>query len=110
MKSVSVQRLERNVSWSGDALDAFCKKHGIARLAVFGSATRDGFTTSSDVDVLVSFKPGRTPGLFDLVRMERELSSTVFNGKAIDLRTPDDLSRYFRSEVLANAVYLHDEG
>ena len=82
-------------------LAVFCRKHKISRLALFGSVLSDSFRTGSDVDVLVEFQPGSIPGLFGIARMERELS-TIF-GREVDLRTPEDLSRYFRQSVLAEA-------
>ena len=79
----------------------FCRKHKISRLALFGSVLSERFQTESDVDVLVEFLPGSTPGLFGMALMEKELS-TIF-GRKVDLRTPEDLSRYFRQSVLAEA-------
>jgi hypothetical protein len=52
--------------------------------------------------MLVEFEPGRVPGFFRLFDLEKELSS-LFNGRKLDLRTPEDLSRYFREEVIAKA-------
>ena len=80
----------------------FCREHHIRRLALFGSVLRDDFSPESDIDVLVDFEEGHVPGLFGLVRLERELSD-VFGGRKIDLRTPEDISRYFRKNVLAEA-------
>ena len=83
-------------------LAAFCQTHGIRRLAIFGSALRSDFGPASDVDVLVEFAPGHTPGLLGMAGMEIELS-VLFGGRKVDLRTPGDLSRYFRQEVLDTA-------
>ncbi len=83
-------------------LAAFCRANGIVRLAVFGSALRKDFGPDSDIDVLVEFDPDRIPGLLGLAGMEIELS-TFFGGRKVDLRTPEDLSRYFRQEVLDTA-------
>ncbi|MCK4624798.1 MAG: nucleotidyltransferase family protein [Phycisphaerae bacterium] len=80
----------------------FCREHHIRRLALFGSVLRDDFSPESDIDVLVDFEKGHVPGLFGLARLERELSD-VFGGRKIDLRTPEDISRYFRANVLAEA-------
>ena len=80
----------------------FCREHHIRRLALFGSVLRDDFSPESDIDVLVDFEQGHVPGLFGLARLERELSD-VFGGRKIDLRTPEDISRYFRENVLAEA-------
>jgi predicted nucleotidyltransferase len=81
---------------------AFCRRHGIRRLAVFGSVLREDFGPDSDIDVLVEFEAGRVPGFFGLVELEEELSR-LLGGAKVDLRTPQDLSRYFRDEVMAGA-------
>ena len=81
-------------------IEAFCRKHHIRRLALFGSVLRDDFTDESDVDVLVEFEPGLTPGLA-FFSMQRELSEIL--GRQVDLNTPGFLSPYFRDEVLAEA-------
>lgn len=83
-------------------LAAFCQQHGIKRLAVFGSALRDDFGPDSDIDLLVEFEPNRVPGLLDIAGMEMSLSE-LFSGRKVDLRTAEDLSPYFRQEVLDRA-------
>ena len=80
----------------------FCKKNHIAKLSLFGSALRDNLQADSDIDFLVEFEPGKVPGLISYCRMERELSMILDNRK-VDLRTPQELSKYFREEVLAQA-------
>ena len=89
-----------NVAIDRVELAAFCPRHGIRRLAAFGSALRDDFGPHSDIDVLVEFEAGRTPGLA-FFAMQDELSRMF--GRVVDLRTPASLSRYFRDEVLAAA-------
>ena len=101
--------MNTKVSVSRGALAAFCREHGIRRLSVFGSALRDDFGSESDVDVLVEFVPGRTPGLLGVARMELQLSG-LFSGRKVDLRTPEDLSRYFRQDVLDAAEVQYAEG
>lgn len=91
------------------ALGEFCRRNHIRRLAVFGSALREDFRPDSDVDVLVEFDPMHTPGFLQLARMERELSP-FFGGRKVDLRTAEDLSRYFRDEVLATSEVVYREG
>ncbi len=78
-------------------------------MAVYGSALRSDFRPDSDVDILVEFEPNHVPGLLGIARMERELSG-LFGGRKIDLRTPEDLSRYFRRQVLDEAVVQYAEG
>ena len=87
----------------------FCRKHGIRRLSLFGSVLRSDFQSDSDVDVLVEFDSGYTPGMLGIVRLEKELTSIV-GGRKVDLRTPEDLSRYFRQEVLREAEVQYAQG
>ena len=96
------------VSVSTDALAAFCQEHGIWRLSVFGSVLREDFGPESDIDVLVEFEPDRTPGLFGISAMELELAE-LFSGRKVDLRTPEDLSPYFRQDVLDTAEVQYAE-
>jgi len=84
----------------------FCRRHHIRKLALFGSVLRNDFGPDSDVDVLVEFEPGQTPGLIRLAGMEIELS-TIF-GRKVDLRTPAEISRYFRERVLESAEVQYD--
>ena len=92
-----------------DQLTAFCQEHGIKRLAIFGSALREDFGPDSDVDVLVEFEPDRVPGLFGIAGMEIELSG-LFSGRKVDLRTPEDLSPYFRQDVVDTAEVQYAQG
>jgi len=87
----------------------FCKRHHIKRFAIYGSALRSDFSPESDIDVLVDFVPGHTPGFFKLFEMEGELSD-LFGGRKIDLRTPQDLSLYFRNRVIEGAEVQYVQG
>lgn len=85
--------------------DTFCRRNGIRHLKAFGSILGDrldDFDESSDLDMLVEFEPGKRVTLLDMARMERELGQLT--GFEVDLRTAEDLSRYFRREVLERAV------
>jgi hypothetical protein len=93
------------ISLPMDQIAEFCRKNDICRLALFGSVLRDDFRPDSDVDLLVEFAPGHTPGLFTLSRMQADLSDLI--GRNVDLRTPNELSRYFRDRVLAEAKLIH---
>ena len=88
---------------------SFCQEHYIRRLAVYGSALRSDFRPDSDIDILVEFETDHIPGLFGIVRMERELSA-LLDGRKVDLRTPEDLSRYFRQQVLDEAEMQYENG
>ena len=101
--------MNANVSVSQDRLAEFCRANGITRLAIFGSALREDFGPESDIDVLVEFAPDRAPGLLGMAGMEIDLSA-LFGGRKVDLRTPEDLSRYFRQEVLDMAEIQYAQG
>lgn len=90
------------------AVEAFCRKHGLRRLSLFGSVLRDDFRPDSDVDVLVEFRQGVRAGYLTIAAMERELSQLL--GRRVDLRTPAELSRYFRDDVLQAAEVRYAEG
>jgi predicted nucleotidyltransferase len=83
-------------------LEEFCQTNHIMRLAIFGSALHSDFNENSDIDILVEFEQDHIPGLLGIARMERELS-ILLGGRKVDLRTPEDLSRYFRQQVLEEA-------
>ena len=87
-----------------DQIAEFCQRNHIRRLALFGSVLRDDFRADSDVDVLVEFEDGHTPGL-DFFAMQDELSALLF--RKVDLNTPGFLSDYFRDEVLADAEDMY---
>ncbi len=91
-----------NVKVDKDLLAHFCRRNHITRLSFFGSVLRDDFDNDSDIDVLVEFQAEHVPGLLKLAQIERELSA-LFTNRKVDLRTSEDLSRYFRSEVVATA-------
>lgn len=86
----------------------FCRRHHIRRLSFFGSVISEHFTQDSDVDVLVEFEQGQVVGLLRLAGMEIELSGIL--GHKVDLRTPADLSRYFKDDVLSAAEVQYAEG
>ncbi|HUT94555.1 MAG TPA: nucleotidyltransferase family protein [Thermoguttaceae bacterium] len=87
-----------------ESISQFCRRHRIRRLSLFGSVLREDFTAQSDVDVLVEFQPGHTPGL-TFFRMQEELSELL--GRKVDLNTPGFLNRHFREEVLREAKVLY---
>jgi len=101
--------MKSGVNISKEKIINFCKKNHIKRLAFFGSVQRNDFNPESDVDILVEFEPGHTPGFFKLFDMEQELSS-VLNGRKVDIRTPDDLSRYFRDKIKEEAEIYYVQG
>ena len=91
-----------NIDVPTEKVADFCQRHGIRMLAFFGSVLRGDFRPDSDVDVLVEFEPGVSVGLIRLGSLQLELSSIL--GQRVDLRTPQDLSPYFRGDVVQSAL------
>jgi predicted nucleotidyltransferase len=88
-----------------DLITEFCRRNHIRKLSLLGSILREDFRPDSDIDVLVEFEPGHTPG-FGMVLIEDELSQLV--SRKVDLRTPQELSRYFRDQVVREAKVLYE--
>ncbi|HEV2854920.1 MAG TPA: nucleotidyltransferase family protein [Thermoanaerobaculia bacterium] len=88
-------------------LAEFCRRRHIRKLSLFGSTLHGDARPDSDVDLLVEFQPDSRVGLIQMARIERELSELI--GRKVDLRTPADLSRYFRDEVLREAEVQYEE-
>ncbi len=100
--------MKPNIDIPKEKIAEFCQRNHIRRLAFFGSALRADFRPDSDIDILIEFEPEHLPGFFGIARMERELS--ILLGRKADLRTPEDLSRYFRSEVMEEAEVQYAQG
>lgn len=104
-----MERLSQKIKVDKGRLGEFCRQRHITRLSFFGSVLRDDFASDSDVDVLVDFEEGHTPGFLRVAQIERELS-VLLDNRRVDLRTFQDLSRYFRKEVLAAAEVQYAQG
>jgi uncharacterized protein len=89
------------------ALASLCRRRHICRLSLFGSVLRGDAQPDSDVDLLVEFSREAKPSFFDLAEIEQELSA-LLAGRRVDLRTAEDLSRYFRDEVLREAEVQYE--
>jgi len=92
-----------------EGIVAFCRKHHIRKLSLFGSVLREDFHPESDVDVLAEFEPGQVPGFIRLYFLEEELSELLGNRK-VDLVTPKFLNSRIKSRVLAEAKVQYDQG
>src|ERR1700693_3749521 len=89
-------------------IDDLCRNNRIRRLSLFGSVLTDRFSVSSDIDVLVEFRPGTRVGFFRLAEIEEQLSQLLGGGR-VALRTPLDLSRHFRDQVVRDALVVYAE-
>ena len=81
-----------------------CRRHDVARLRIFGSASRGEATADSDIDLLVDFSSPK--GFFELIRLEDELEALF--GRPVDLVTEPGLSPYLREPILASASVVFD--
>lgn len=97
--------LKTNLEIPLNKIKRFCTKNHVRKLALFGSILTKRFRKSSDVDILVEFNAKHIPGLIGISRMEYELEEII--GRRVDLRTPNDLSPHFRTEVLTEAYQLY---
>jgi hypothetical protein len=100
--------IKTNIDIPHDIIAEFCQQNHIRRISLFGSVLRPDFSPDSDIDLLVEFEPEHIPGLIRMAGMEIELSEIL--GRKVDLRTPQDLSRYFRKEVMDSAEVEYAQG
>jgi uncharacterized protein len=101
--------MKGNIVLPKEKITDFCQRHHIRQLALFGSVLRNDFRPDSDVDVLVEFKPGYTPGFISLYDMEEELS-TFMEGRKVDLVTAKFLNHRMRDKVFSEAEVQYAEG
>ena len=94
-------RINIPINW----IESFCKNHHIVKLALFGSVLTNQFSEKSDIDILIEFDPNHVPGLFSFVEMKEELSTNL--GRDVDLRTPEDISKLFRNDVIQQAYLVY---
>ena len=97
----------RDIDLPLDAIRDFCASQPIHRLSLFGSTLHGDAGPDSDIDLLVEYLPDARVGLLALIGQQRELSEIV--GGAVDLRTPNDLSQYFRDDVVAEAWLIYEK-
>jgi len=98
----------RNIDLPCERLRDICVRRHIRRLSLFGSVLRNDFRADSDVDMLVEFEPGHTPG-FEFVEVEDELSS-LCGGRRVDLVNPKYLNRRLKDRVLSEAEVVYGQG
>jgi len=99
-------KTERTNNITREQIADFCRENQIRKFAFYGSILRDDFRPDSDIDVLVEFEPEQPIGLIEVAGMEIELSEMM--GRKVDLRTPEDLSKYFRDKVVAVAEVQYE--
>jgi uncharacterized protein len=102
VEEVTEVSMDARLPLDAATLARFCERHYICRLSLFGSQLKGTARPDSDIDLLVEFESGWVPGLLALASMELELSE-LLGGRRVDLRTAEDLSHYFRDEVVRTA-------
>jgi predicted nucleotidyltransferase len=85
-------------------LAEICRRYGVVRLDLFGSALHDDFTDDSDIDLLYELRPDARLG-WEIVDMQRELEELF--GRKVDLVGRQSIHWYIRDDVLAEARLLH---
>lgn len=98
--------VSERVNFTKDQIRRFCQRNHIKKLALFGSILREDFNQNSDIDVLVELDRRYKIGYIKMAEMEIELSEML--GRKVDLRTPDELSDYFRDKVLEEAEVQYE--
>jgi len=88
-----------------DRLAALCRKYGVKKLSVFGSAARNEMTPGSDVDLLVEFLQGSDTSLWDMSDMQREFSA-LFDDRPVELVPPEVLNNPFRRKAIEPELRL----
>ena len=103
-----VSSMAKAISIDSTSLAALCRRRHIRRLSLFGSVLRPDFRPDSDVDLLVEFQPGHTPG-WEIIDLEDELSN-LFGGRRVDVVNPKYLNPRLRDRILDSAVVQYAEG
>ncbi|MCX6343950.1 MAG: nucleotidyltransferase family protein [Armatimonadetes bacterium] len=101
--------MSARIQFDNEKIAEFCKRQAIVEFSLFGSVLRDDFGPQSDVDVLVKFEPSAKLSLFDMVRMENELSELL--GRKIDLverKAVEQSENYIRRKhILSNLEQVY---
>jgi predicted nucleotidyltransferase len=87
-------------------LDDICYRYGVQKLSLFGSTLHGNATSDSDIDLLVEFQPGQEVGYFKLTVLQLALEDLI--GRKVDLRTANELSKYFRQQILEEAMVIYE--
>jgi predicted nucleotidyltransferase len=98
------ERSLHSIRFDAEAITELCFRWHILRLRVYGSILREDFHAESDIDMIVDFEPGHTPG-FGFIGVQEELGAVL--GREVDLTTPKGLSKYIRERVLSEAKDIY---
>lgn len=107
--TTKAERMPTRLPIEQSVLEALCRRHRIKKLSLFGSTLKGTARADSDIDLLVEFEAEARPSLFDLAQIEIELTEEM-DGRKVDLRTPKELSRHFRADVVRTAQVQFESG
>ncbi len=106
-KTGNGERLQARIGVAPEALAAFCERWQVTELALFGSVLRDDFGPDSDIDFLIGFEIGQSPGLFGIVEMEDELAE--LSGRRVDLvsrRAVENSRNHIRRKAILDSAQV----
>ncbi|MFA6047380.1 MAG: nucleotidyltransferase domain-containing protein [Parcubacteria group bacterium] len=89
-----------------EAIEVDPNREAILKVALFGSHVYGSPRPDSDVDILIEFSPEYSIGFFKF--FDTQYNFEKFIGKKVDLLTPEDISHFFRNEVLARAETIYE--
>lgn len=90
------------------AIARLCRKHGVRKLSLFGSAARQALGSTSDIDLLVEFAPDSGVSLFDFPAIQKEFSA-LFGNRSVDLVPPQVLRNpHRRKSILPDLKVLYE--
>ena len=101
----------KNINLPMAEIAQFCQKWNLTELSLFGSVLRDDFKPdSSDVDVMIQYRPESVPSFYDLDLMEEDLKA-IF-GRDVDVITRPSIensANYLRRhEILSSAQVIYE--
>lgn len=82
-------------------IEEFCRKYGVREFSLFGSVLRDDFDSSSDVDVMLQFKPGHGFTFENTPDIQEELER-IF-ARPVDVIEKGKIRNPFRRHAIMNS-------
>ena len=78
---------------------ALCRKYGVKKLSLFGSAARGEMKPESDVDLMLEFDPASKTSLWDYPAMQEDFSA-LFDHRKVEFASPEILRNPFRRKTI----------
>lgn len=99
--------IHQSLTYDRDRLKAICERYRIRELALFGSATREDFFASSDVDLLIEYEPCVHHGVDAFAALRAELEELF--GRPVDVIEGRGrlINPYRRQTILSSLELLY---